>query len=613
MQRFLSNAALLLTAGAVFSPAANAAAPDVKLADQGGTVTLDNGIITAVVDKATARIVSLRYRQTEMEKRGDIYFSMDGGTSYRNPQHCRYSVAASSPRMVDICMLRTWKDEPQAFDIYIHYVLRRGDSGIYAYALLDHPADYPATGYGEWRMVWKLPADLLDWICVDDLRHWPMPSAEDYKTATPTPIKEIVKINAGPRAGQYDCKYDFNASYYDLGCWGHAGSQSKLGAWIVCGGYDFFNDGPTKQDLNAAADLNHIHFGMNHYNGSGLHVAAGEAWRKLFGPWLLYCNHDERGVEALWADAKSRLARETAAWPYSWLTTQPADYPPADQRGSVSGRLVLTDALQPAVSGSDAWVGLAQPEAGGNWQFESRHYQYWTRADSTGRFTVKNIRPGTYTLYAWNTGVIDEFSRGGIVVTSGDDTALGDVEYKVPHTGSRIAWEIGVADRTAREFRGGDSYFHGYRWQEFSQELPNPLEYTIGNSHPARDWNYVHTAYRAGDKVEPWKWRIHFDLDKTFDPARGDAALCIAFASAQRASVQVYVNDETAPVATVTPAVQGGNALLREGIHAKYCHHEVAVPAAKLRAGANTITLVEPAIRGADSHVMYDCLRMELP
>src|SRR5438067_2075245 len=36
---------------------------------------------------------------------------------------------------------------------------------------------------------------------------------------------------------------------------------------------------PSAQDLNAAADINHIHFGMNHYNGSNPHIAAGEKRR----------------------------------------------------------------------------------------------------------------------------------------------------------------------------------------------------------------------------------------------------------------------------------------------------------------------------------------------
>src|SRR6202011_2384872 len=108
---------------------------------------------------------------------------------------------------------------------------------------------------------------------VDDRRQWQMPSAADR--LEPTGIKEISKVLTGPRAGRFDCKYDFNANYWDLGCWGHASDKNKVGAWIVLGSHEFFNDGPTKQDLTAASGINHIHFGMDHYNGSAIHVAAG--------------------------------------------------------------------------------------------------------------------------------------------------------------------------------------------------------------------------------------------------------------------------------------------------------------------------------------------------
>ena len=311
-------------------PAGAASAPGpVTLSDAGQEATLSNGILTATISKSKASILALRCRGFEMLKSG--YYSMDGGKNFRTPGGCRYSVKSNSPEMVNIGMKRVWKDEPQAFDIDIHYVLRRGDSGLYTYALLDHPTSYPATAVGEWRMVWKLSNDLLERIYVDELRNWEMPGSRD--TSERTGIAEIIKITSGARAGEFDCKYDFNANYWDLGCWGHASDKNKVGGWIVLGGHEFFNDGPTKQDLTAASGINHIHFGMNHYNGSSTRITAWQPWQKMFGPFLLYCNHDPRGGEACWADARARARQEQAAWPYAWLAETPA-YPPAAGRGA---------------------------------------------------------------------------------------------------------------------------------------------------------------------------------------------------------------------------------------------------------------------------------------
>ncbi len=589
-------------------PGGGATGPDVTLTDFGKAVTLANGILSATIVKSRAAITALQFRGYQMLNEG--YYSMDGEPHYRVPARCNYWVKARTPELVDIGMKSKWFKETQAFDIEIHYVLQRGASGLYTYALLTHPAEYPATSYGEWRMVWKLSPDLMEKIYVDDLRRWPMPGAEDFRHETATPIKEIVKINTGPRAGTYDCKYDFNANYWDLGCWGHASDARKIGAWIVLGSHEFFNDGPTKQDLTAASGINHIHFGLDHYNGPGVKMAAGEAWQKIYGPFLLYCNAEAAGADACWHDAQAQAAAEQAAWPYAWLTATPA-YPLADGRGSVSGRFNVHDPLKPDLTGANAWVGLAQPPPDGNWQFESTHYEYWTKADLHGDFKISNVRPGTYTLYAFTDGAVGEFSKPEVTVTT-ESAKVGDLDWNVPHHGARIAWEIGVPDRTAKEFRHGDNYFHGFVWTQFANEFSNPLDYYVGKSDWHTDWNYAQTRYARPGETDavPWKWRIHFQLERV---PSGPATLTLAIASAQDARIHVSVNDDRRILATVIPSVQGGNALLREGIHAKYCVEYVGIPPENLKAGENIITLSLPETRSAASHVMYDYLNLELP
>jgi rhamnogalacturonan endolyase len=595
-------------ASGVSSPAASVVREEpVKLSKLGDNVLMENGLLRVTINPAAA-VSSLRYMGNEMAS--SIYYSMDGGTNYRNPAGGLYFVKTETPDLVDVGFKRERRNEPQAFDCEVHYVLKRGVSGLYTYAILKHPADYPASGIGEWRLVWKLPNSLLERIYTDEQRHWEMPGPDDYKKARTTGIKEIIQLTSGPRAGKYDCKYDYNASYHDIGCWGHASDKKGIGAWIVVGGYDFFNDGPTKQDLNAASGINHIHFGMNHYNGSSIRVDAGESWEKVFGPFLLYCNSRPDGGDACWKDAKDRVNREKAAWPYSWLADLPS-YPPANGRGAVSGHLILKDPLKPQLKVANAWVGLAKIPPGGNWQFDSMSYQYWVKADALGYFTIPHVRPGTYTLYAFTDGVTGEYSKGDIIVEEGKTNALGPVTWHIPHKGKSIAWEIGTPDRTAKEFRHGNDYFRGYVWQNFQNEFANPLEYTVGKSDPSREWNYAHSWYQTGDQRLPWKWRIHFNLPKV--PESGDAFLTLAFAGAHgHARVNVYVNDESRPLGAVTPSIRGGNAMLRESIHAKYCVEYFTIPVTRLRSGDNTITL-EQTGTDVQSHVMYDSISLELP
>ncbi len=619
---------LLVTAHAAKDPGGGSATGgvDVSLTETADSVTLTNGVITAVMQKSTGKITSYVFNGTQMvDPANPIYYSMDGGPRFAVPDKCIYSLVSKSPDMIHVRATRVWNPalHKQAFDIELNYILRRGDTGLYAYAVLDHPAAYPATEVGEWRIVWKLPHDsakfTFERAYVDAARNWEMPSLADYKQSSRTPIAEIVKLNTGVRAGHYDGKYSYAACYFDIGTWGHASNLNKKGVWFVLGGHDYFNDGPTHQDLTTSESYILMHFGRNHFGGSGTAVAAGEAWRKVYGPFLLYCNQTSttsNAGDALWADARAQVAAERAAWPYDWLRT--TDHPPAAERGTVTGKFVITDTLKPSVSAAGAWVGLAAAEAtAGNWQRQSKGYQYWTRADAAGRFTITAIRPGTYTLYAFNDGSVGEFSKTEIAIAAGRIHDAGTLTWTIANPGGRLAWEIGVPDRTAREFRHGDDYFEPFLWEKFTQEFPNPLVYIIGQSTPARDWNYAHTSYRtvapAAGTVSPedWNWQVRFELADL--PARGEATLTIAFASAHYPRLWLFVNDEADALARVSPPVSGGNALLRQGIHAKYSIVRVPIPVSRLREGTNTFTFRFSSPRGSGEHVMYDYLSLHLP
>lgn len=585
--------------------------PPVELKDHGGKVELSNGKITATLNKGASTITSIKLGKTEYVSPKGIYYSMGGGKSYRQPTGAAYRVVKQTPDIVDVAFLQKWKPgSPQAVDIEVHYALKRGESGVHTYAILSHPADYPDSGVGEWRMVWGMPAKndrewLMEKIRVDKLRDWEMPSPADLAKAKPTGIKEIVQLTSGHRSGMFDCKYDFNLEYYSVGCWGHASDKNQVGAWVVLGSHEFFNDGPMKQDLSSASGIIHIHFGMNHYGGSSTRLTSGVEWSKIYGPFLLYCNQGGN-ADALWQDARAKAASERKAWPHAWVENPL--YPLRSGRGTVRGNLAIRDSLKPSVSAAGAWVGLSQPAPGGNFQNESNGYQYWTKADAKGNFEIPNVRPGTYTLNAFNQGAVGEFELSGATVKPGINSA-GDHVWTVPRLGKSLAWEIGVPDRRAAEFRHGNDYFHGYVWTNFSKEWKNPLVYQIGRSNPSTDWNFAQGSYLKNDRCQSWPWEIRFQL--TDPPASGTARLVIAFASADMARVDVNVNGKS--VANIMPSQSDGNALLREGIHAKYSFNHVDFPVSQLRKGANTITLTQTRNNGSACHVMYDYVALELP
>ena len=73
-----------------------------------------------------------------------------------------------------------------AFDIDLHFVINKGDSGVYTYIVWNHAATYPATHVDENRFVWKINQSQTEVICQDSARTWQMPNAYDYANATKT-------------------------------------------------------------------------------------------------------------------------------------------------------------------------------------------------------------------------------------------------------------------------------------------------------------------------------------------------------------------------------------------------------------------------------------------
>ena len=602
----LSLSILVHTYGYCF---ANKAADTGMVVMEADNVVLDNGIVSATIAKRSAHIISYKYKGEELAKDG--YYSMDGGKSYTQPKNCVVSIKTNTKNLVDVAFASIWQPSyrNQAVDIECHYVIERGNAGIYCYAILNHQPTYPKTGIGEWRYVFKLAKDAFNHIVIDSLRNMDLPTSEDFAKAERTSIPESVKITSGIRAGSYECKYSYSVEYYKLGVYGQTNTNKNIGSWIVLGGYDYLNDGPTKADLNAAAGGNLIHFGRNHYQGSGISLDAGEDWSKIFGPFLLYVNADKGGTGAMWAGAKQKVADEKAKWPYKWLTDI-KEYPTAEERGSVSGVFTIKDAFKPEVEGGNAWIGLIDTSVA-NWEFDSKHYQYWVKTDNNGKFTIANVRPGHYTLHAFSDGEVNEYAKSDIEVTKGDRKNLGKQIWNIDRTKGKLIWEIGVPDRTAAEFSFGKEYWKSFIWKTYCPAFSNPLVYTVGKSDWHNDWNFAQSSYWHNDSsYSAWPWKINFKLDKL--PSQGEATLTFAFAAADRSRLNIYVNDESKPFNTFSPIISGGNTLVRQGIHAKYSTYTLKIPVSKLKLGDNSIILISNNGRSRVEHIMYDYISMEM-
>lgn len=629
LENYISNGKITCPSGQSLAVVYNGARTSVTISqdpnrmiqEYSNYIILKNGILEAKIQKGTSNIMSLKINGVETllqtnasnPTRIGSYYDLTSSAGFETIGGATFSIKEETADYIDVSFSRPYIAGVNAtpVDADIHYVLKKADAGIYTYSILRHKAAYPNFDLGSWRQVLWINNTVTDKICVNDLKTWNMPQPGDAWSATSIP--EIIKIESGERAGKYDGKYEFSEALIGLKAYGHSSDKNNLGIWAVTANHEYFNSGPTHHDLNAASGIIHVCMNGVHYGSAGFNVLQGEEWSKIYGPYLIYANQNST-ANANWDDAKARAAKDETEWPFAWLTNTP-EYPLADGRGNITGNFTITDPSKSEVNSGAAWIGVTKlsDDSRGNWQFEEENYQYWVQTDASGNFNIKNVRPGTYTLFAYKNGTTGEYRQETVVVTAATTTNLGNIEWVIPRANGRMIFEIGIPNRTAEEYKFGDfDYCEGFVENKFATTFTNPIEYTTEDKNWATALPYVQSAYFNADATRSvWDWNINFTLTGTI-PTTGNAKLTIAYASSDHAQNWIFANgSRITPSSGYYPPNGGGNAFLRQSNHAKYGLATFDIPYSKLRAGKNTIKLQMPSTSSGSNHVMYDYISLE--
>jgi rhamnogalacturonan endolyase len=557
----------------------------VTVVDNGQSWTLDNGIVKATINKNNGSLASLVYRGFDTGSHGIWEHTPQGAPEVTNTITIdpaanngdraeisikgigggKFMFTAGAPGGGTLC------------DVELRYSLGRGDSGIYTYTTFSHPASYPAAGTGaEDRFIDSLDRS-FDWISVDKDRNMLEAAPTDWGEGVVVHAKEQRIMAKGVYKNSVEHKYSYSGMQYRTPAYGWSSTTSHVGVWFINPTTEYLSGGPTRIDLDA-------HFGDNgnpppiildywhsgHYDGTRATIPAGEEWTKVIGPIFVYVNRLESpkptsqaeldtlaatagnptvpaswtdNANALWQDALAQAKKENTKWPYVWV--KGVDYTPLDQRGTVTGRLVLDDPLAPKGASKKLphlTVGLTHPDAdpatliraprpetpatavpgaaavnplggtpgggpggglggrrggfnfppaadAGSWIHEARFYQFFNDGTEDGKFTITKVRPGKYTLHATADGVLGDFAKADIVVEPGKTIDLGKLVWTPVRFGKQV-WEIGYPDRAADEFFKGDgSNYWLWGWNlRYALLYPNDLTYTVGKSDWHKDW-----------------------------------------------------------------------------------------------------------------------------
>jgi rhamnogalacturonan endolyase len=662
----------------------------VVVTDNGRTWTMDNGIVRATINKSNGTMSSLVYRGVNTMGGGGYWEETPQGaplltdTVTIDPTKnggARGEVAVKGVTNGTVMLTPGAPGGGTYCNIEVRYALGRGESGIYAYAIFSHPAAYGAMGVGESRYITKLNHG-FDWISVDADRNMLECTPKDWGAGVVIHAKEQRILTTGNYINSVEHKYSYTAVQYKAPSFGWSSTKDHVGVWFINPTIEFLSGGASKQELVCHFDANDnpdpiildywrgTHFG----GGASCNIAAGENWSKVIGPIFVYCNaladpkttsaaelatlnatagnptvpaswHEN--ATALFQDALNQAKKEKAAWPYDWVNG--VDYPHKEDRGTVTGRLVLDDPQAASTKLPHLTVGLAHPDYQGtgrgrfaprtvDWAHDAKFYQFWNDGTDDGKFTITEVRPGTYTLHAFADGVLGEFAQANITVEAGKTLALGDIDWKPLRLGKQI-WDIGYPDRTGGKFYKGDgSNYWLWGWPvRYGDLFPNDITYTIGKSDYRKDWFFEEVPHElsqawknpaAMDPVEQrfgwvrlpapkenmWSeigrggattWTIKFTMDHA---GKGQAALRIALAGADGfGGLTVGVNGQS--VGTIRTI--STNALRYNTDKSVWNQYTQTFDGSLLKAGENEMTLTVPAGE-VTSGVVWDYLRLEL-
>ena len=406
--------------------------------------------------------------------------------------------------------------------------------------------------------------------------------------------KEIYQSAYRQKSGEVDAKHEtymFNLENNILGM-----ANGRVGLWQLFMSNESYAK-LLKHDMGAITDTMSAMYEGEYFTWAQRPIPAGR-YHKFYGPMMLYVNRGDTFLDK-WEDAKSKLASEQARWPCAWV--EDTHY---FDRGSVGGKVEMPSGSSP--EGAYVVVNIPGETKGKKgeryrtWNQNNGRYQYWTRADASGAWSITNVMADAYSVTVWKEGVAGEVEIPDVVVAKGRHTDVGTIRCLKVDT--KLAWRIGEADRTwlyNEEKR--------YNWETFMKyrnRFPNGVEFKVGESDPMYDWNYVQPSSVMGEeKVNTWT--ILFDADGA---AQGYPILTIATCGSRNCIFDVYVND--AKVATLDYR-DDDSMIIRTHAYGKHIVNFIPFDKSLLRSGRNAIRIVPTNNTDLIGHLAYDYVQLE--
>jgi rhamnogalacturonan endolyase len=238
----------------------------VTVIDNGASWTLDNGIVKTTIRKGSGSMASLVYRGIQMMGGNGGYWEQTPQDAPQLSNSITIDPAANGGARAEISIKGVTGGQTMLGrgtpgggtydDMEIRYALGRGDSGIYVYAIFNHPPNYRASGVGsESRYITRLN-QTFDWITVDKDRNMLEAAPTDWGTGVVVHAKEQRIMSKGVYKNSVEHKYSYSGVQFRTPAYGWSSTKEHIGIWFINPTIEYLSGGPTKLELDD-------HFGDN--------------------------------------------------------------------------------------------------------------------------------------------------------------------------------------------------------------------------------------------------------------------------------------------------------------------------------------------------------------